>query len=141
MNEPVNLQVVQACYEAFNRRDIPFILSQLSDDVRWASQIDPAVPWSGVHIGPSAVGSGFFGRIAETAEIFDFQPIENLADGDSVVTLGSFGCRVHSTGETGRYRFVFIWKLQDGKVSSYEQFHEHGLGALFAETAKAVTHA
>jgi ketosteroid isomerase-like protein len=141
MNEQTNLQIVQECYNAFNRGDIPYIIDQLTDDVRWISQIDPVVPWSGVHAGPSAVANGFFGRIAETAEIFDFEPLENVAQGESVVTLGTFGCRARATGETGTYRFVFIWKLRDGKVYSYEQFQETGLGALFSESAKAVAHA
>ena len=51
-----------------------------------------------------------------------FEPNEWIAEGDTVVSLGEFGCRVRATDKRSRTRWVFIWKFRDAKVFLYEQF-------------------
>ena len=45
MSEHENTQLVEAIFEAFARGDVPFILDQLTDDVRFVSHLEPIVPW------------------------------------------------------------------------------------------------
>jgi ketosteroid isomerase-like protein len=54
-----------------------------------------------------------------------------VAEGDTVVSLGEFGCKVRATGKSSLTRWAFIWKLRDGKVYSYEQFHDPAIADAF----------
>jgi len=45
--------------------------------------------------------------------------------------VGGYGCTVNATGKKALTPWVFIWKLRDGKVTSYEQFHDPALADAF----------
>ena len=92
--------------------------------------MDPIVPWSGDFSGKSRVPKFFEGIFnSVTVELFD--PTEFIAQGDVVVSIGTFGCRVNATGKSSHTRWVFIWRFRDGKVSSYEQFHDNKIAETF----------
>jgi ketosteroid isomerase-like protein len=130
MSEQANTKTISDIYHAFGRGDIGFILAQLADDVRWVSRLDPEVPWAGDFSGKSRVGA-FFEAIATHTETEAFEPQQNVAQGDTVVSLGEYACRVKKTGKRTRTRWAFVWKLKDGKVVSYEQFHDPALAEAF----------
>ena len=130
MSEQENLKTIQAVYAAFGRGDVAFIVDQLTDDIRWVSHFDAIVPWSGDFSGKDQV-PGFFDAIFQSVEVETFEPEEWITEGDAVVSLGEFGCRVVKTGKKSRTRWVFIWKFRGGKICSYEQFHDPALAAAF----------
>ncbi len=129
MSEKDNVARIVKLYEAFGRGDIPYILGQLTDDVRWFSHYGPTVPWAGDFSGKV---SKFFEAIAGAGEVTAFTPDEFIAQGDTVVSLGEFGFKVNATGKASLSRWAFIWKLREGKVYSYEQFHDPALEASFS---------
>jgi uncharacterized protein len=131
MSEAQNLQTIRDIYAAFGRSDIPFILSKLTDDVRWITHIDPIVPWSGDFSGKTNIPR-FFDAILETCEVTAFEPQEFIVEGDKVVSLGIYGAKVKATGKSTLPRWCFIWTFrQDGLVSGYEQFHEPSMADGF----------
>ena len=98
MSEQQNLKTIQAVYAAFGRSDVAFIVDQLTDDVRWVSHFDAIVPWSGDFSGKDRIPA-FFDAIFQSVEVQAFEPTEWIAEGDSVVSLGEFGCRVAKIGQ------------------------------------------
>lgn len=130
MKEQKNIEVITKIYEAFGRGDIPFILDQLHGDVRWFSHVESIVPTSGDWSGKGKV-PGFFKAIGDNTEVTSFTPKEFVAQGDTVVSMGDFGGKIRSTGKTMLTNWVFIWKLREGKVHSYEQFHDPKLAAAY----------
>jgi hypothetical protein len=46
MSEQQNLETVREVYAAFGRGDVAFIVAKLTDDIRWVSHFDSAVPSS-----------------------------------------------------------------------------------------------
>ena len=46
MTEMTNAERVGDIFGAFARGDIPNILDQLTDDVRWVAHLDPSIPWA-----------------------------------------------------------------------------------------------
>jgi ketosteroid isomerase-like protein len=130
MSQANRLQTVVGIYEAFGRGDVSAIVAQLTDDVRWVSRLDPLVPWSGDYSGQANV-SQFFAAIAGSVDVTGFMPQEFIAQGDTVVSTGTFGCRVRSTGKSAESRWIFIWKFTGDRVSSYEQFHDPTLVDAF----------
>jgi uncharacterized protein len=130
MSEQRNIETILKMYEAFGRGDVVFILTRLTDDVKWVSHFDSVVPWSGDFSGKDRV-KGFFEAIFQSVDVEAFEPQELVANMDTVVSIGEFACRVRATGKRARTRWVFIWKFREGKVSSYEQFHDPALAEAF----------
>ena len=130
MNEQQNIKAIEGVYSAFGRGDVPGILAHLTDDIRWVSHMESVVPWSGDFSGKDRVPQ-FFKAIFQSVDVDVFTPQEWIAQGDTVVSLGEFGCRVRATGKASRARWVFIWRFRNGKICSYEQFHGPALAAAF----------
>ncbi len=130
MTEEENIETIREMYAAFGRADAPFILTKLTDDVKWVSHFDAIVPWSGDFSGKDHV-NGFFEAIFQSVDVEGFDPQEWFAKADTVVSLGEFACRVHATGKRARTRWVFLWKFRGEKVCSYEQFHDPALAEAF----------
>ena len=137
MNEQQNIQKISDIYAAFSRGDIAFIIDQLTDDVRWLTHLEEVVPWSGDYSGKSRVPT-FFKNISESCEVLGFDPGEFIAQGDTVVSLGYFACKSLETGKSDRTKWIFVWKLRDGKVCSYEQFHDASVAEIFRRVPAAV---
>ena len=130
MSEQQNVQTITRIYEAFGRGDVAFIVERVTDDVHWVSHFEPIVPWGGDYSGKNGVPK-FFEAIAAAIDVTAFNPLDFIAQGDTVCSVGELGCTVRSTGKHADSRWVFIWKLRDGKVYSYEQFHEPTLAEAF----------
>lgn len=130
MGTDANVQQVTAIFEAFGRGDVPFILEQLASDVRFVSHLDRAVPWAGQFTGRDEVVR-YFGALGGSVEVTD-HPVNSLvAQDDTVVATGDVAFRVRETGKEGSSSWVYIFKLADGKVQSYDQFNDTGLAEAF----------
>lgn len=99
MAEQQNVALVTKLYEAFGRGDTAFIIDQLTDDVRWVSHFEPIVPWGGDFSGKTQVPR-FFQAIGESVDVTAFNPGEFVAQGETVVSMGEFGCKVRATGKS-----------------------------------------
>jgi len=130
MNEQKNIKTIQDIYAAFGRGDVAAIIAQLTDDVRWSSHFDKVVPWGGDFSEKGRVPR-FFDAIFQSVDVDAFEPAEWVAQGDTVVSMGEFACRVRATGKKARTRWIFVWKFRDGKICSYEQFHDPALADAF----------
>ena len=130
MGEQQNIAQITKMYEAFGRGDVAFITDQLTDDVRWVSHFEPIVPWAGDFSGKAQVPR-VFQAIGESVDVTAFNPKEFVAQGETVVSTGEFGVRVRATGKSALTPWVFIWKFRDGKISSYEQFHDASIANAF----------
>jgi len=129
--ETENTAQVAQIFEAFNRGDVGFILDQLADDVRFVSHLDPTVPWAGEYAGKEDV-MRFFQALGGSVEVADHPVTSIVAQGDTVVATGDVSFRVRSNGRAGSSKWVYIWKLADGRVRSYDQFNDTGLTQAFA---------
>jgi ketosteroid isomerase-like protein len=130
-----NVETIKQLYEAFGRGDIPGVLEQLAEDVRWeqwptgnAAQ-EQDVPYMRPRSGREAVG-GFFQDIQEDFEMNSFNPHSFLEGEDRVAVLIEVDLTVKSTGKRLQDEGIHLWGFgSDGKVTS----HRH-----FLDTAKAI---
>src|ERR1700722_9089500 len=85
-----NTQIVQRCFGYFLQGNIPALLNEVTDDIKW-SVPGPVniMPWSGTRSGKAGVGE-FFKIVSESTEFTKFEPREYIAQGDRVVALGFF---------------------------------------------------
>ena len=130
MSEQENVQRINQIYEAFGKGEIGYIIDQLTDDVTWVSHFKPIVPWAGDLSGKANVPK-FFEAIGSSVDVTAFTPGEFVAQGETVVSVGEFGCKVRATGKSSLSKWVFIWKFRDGRVCSYEQFHDPAIADAF----------
>ena len=131
MSASPQVQTILDIYAAFGRGDIPAILDQLADDVVWRAYVDPMVSWAGDFSGKARVPA-FFDGIFRGVEVEGFEPLETIGQGDTVISTGWFACRGRETGKSARTRWVFVWHFRNGQVSSYEQFHDPAVEAVFS---------
>jgi ketosteroid isomerase-like protein len=125
-----NTERVTQVFEAFGRGDVQFILDQLADDVRFTSHLDPAVPWAGEYAGKDNVAC-YFEALGGAVEVTEHPVNALLAQGDTVVAMGDVSFRVRETGKTGSSSWVYVWKLANGQVHSYDQYNDTGLTEAF----------
>jgi ketosteroid isomerase-like protein len=114
-----NVETVQAIYAAFGRGDIPFILEQLADDVRWEDgAADHGVPWLKPGVGRDHV-VGFFTALGDI-EFRGFDVTNVIGDGDVVVALIDLKATYKVTGRAFDGLEVHVWRFgPDGKATSF----------------------
>ena len=125
-----NTERVTKIFEAFGRGDVGYILDQLADEVRFVSHLDPIVPWAGEYSGKHDVAR-FFEALGGSVEVTDHPVNALVAQGDTVVATGDVSFHVRENGKAGSSKWVYIWKLANGQVQSYDQFNDSGLAEAF----------
>jgi len=131
MSVEENVRAVEAIFEAFGRGDIAYILDQLTDDVHWVAHLDPSVPWSGDYSGKANVPS-FFQALGSSVDVSSHPVNQLVAQDDTVVAMGDVSFSARSTGNASSSSWVYIWKLANGQVHSYDQFNDAGLAEAFS---------
>jgi ketosteroid isomerase-like protein len=130
MSERENIQKIEQVFAAFARGDIPFILGQLADDVHWVSRLEPIVPWSGDYSGKANVPK-FFQALGSDIDVSAHPVHQIVAQGDTVVATGDVSFRRRSTGKAGESAWVYIFKVREGRIASYDQYNDPGLAEAF----------
>ena len=128
--ETQNTEQVTKIFDAFARGDVGYILDQLADDVRFVSHLDPIVPWAGAYSGKDNV-TRFFQALGSSVEVADHPVNALVAQGDTVVAMGDVSFRVRQTQKAGASKWVYIWKVANGQIKSYDQFNDTGLAEAF----------
>ena len=123
MSAEENKRVVRSIFEAFGRGDIPGVLEFVAEDVTWDAPGPSVVPFYGRRRG-HAGATEFFVQLGSKVEFEKFEPGEFIAEGDSVVVTGMERGRVKATGKTYEQDWVLIWKVRDGKVTSFHCYDE-----------------
>ena len=111
------VETVNSLIEAFERRDMGYILDHVSKNSLW--QAPPTVPWGGKYIGPEGV-KDFFTALAGNWEQTGFRINEQVADGYRVVTLGSFEGKGRKSGKSATSDFCWVWQVKDGMVTDFQ---------------------
>jgi uncharacterized protein len=131
-----NVAIVQQAYNNFKTGNIQGLLDLLSEDVRWQLPEVEGVPLAGKRTGRDEVAE-FFATVASDQEVLEFEPLESVAQGDKVVSLGNYKWRVKATGREFESDFVHVFTIRNGKIVA---FREHFDSAVVAAAyQKAMT--
>jgi ketosteroid isomerase-like protein len=113
------IETIQSIYEAFGRGDVDYILSQLTDDVDWASCPDSDIaPWHGIRRGKSEVPS-FFKALASTLEISEFTPLSFASNDTDVLVVTHWAARAPATGRSAAMDIHHWWRFRGDRVCFY----------------------
>ena len=128
MSQQENTRLVQQCYENFKTGDIQSLLNLLSDDISWELPEIENVPFSGRRQGREQVGQ-FFATVAESQDVLQFEPQEFIAEGDKVVSLGSYRWLVKATEREFTSKWVHVFTVRDGKIVAFLEYTDTAAAA------------
>jgi uncharacterized protein len=113
------IETIRSVYEAFGRGDIDFILSQVTDDVDWASCPGSDVaPWHGIHRGKAEVPN-FFKALGDSLQITEFTPLSFASNETDVMVVTRWAATVPATGKSAAMDIHHWWRFRDGKICFY----------------------
>jgi hypothetical protein len=140
MQEGQNTKTIQDMYAAFGRGDIQAVLALASEDIVWKPVHGAAsyVPTAGERRGKAAVAD-FFKTLAESIDFQEFQPKQFVAQGDTVVVLGSYTATAKSTGRQFRSEWTMVFTLKNAKVVEFREYADSAaINASFQGAAARV---
>lgn len=118
-----NVQVIQALCEAFAQGDVPAVLAGMDPKIEWReAEGNPysikGEPW----VGPDEVLERLFMRLGTEWDGFAVHPKEFYDAGDTVVVEGRYTGTCKETGKSMDAQMCHVFKLRDGKLTSFQQF-------------------
>jgi ketosteroid isomerase-like protein len=117
-----NLALIQSLYQAFATGDVPVIVGTLDPAIQWNEAESFIYADGNPYIGPQAVLTGVFMRIAADFEGFQVTPEKFLSEGDTVAAFGRYRGRYKMTGGSVDAQFVHVFTLTNGKVTAFQQY-------------------
>jgi len=113
------IETISSVYEAFGRGDIDFILSQVTDDVDWASCPGSDIaPWHGIHRGKAEVPN-FFKALGDSLQITEFTPLSLTSNETDVMVVTRWAATAPGTGKSAAMDIHHWWRFRDGKICFY----------------------
>ena len=115
-----NKEFIAGVYASFAAGDVPGVLGAMTDDIQWTET--EGFPLAGTYVGPQAVLEGVFMRLGEIGDGFAAVPDQIVADGDTVVALGSYTWKHKSSGAPAMVKMAHVWTVTDGKAATFQQY-------------------
>ena len=116
-----NLEIVKSTYEGKTSMENGKNLQQhLASNATWTEAA--GFPYAGTYIGFEAIAKNVFSRLGSEWLDYKFVPEEYVASGDKVVAYGTYSGTYKKTGKYFEARVAHVWKLEEGKIVSFEQF-------------------
>src|SRR5258706_11096001 len=116
MNEQENAKTVQEAYNNFNTGNIQALLDQMYDNVTWELPEIEGVALAGKRTGRDGVKE-IFETLARDQDVLEFEPLESLAQGDKVVSLGHYKWRVKDNRREESRELFPVFTLNQAKVT------------------------
>ena len=117
-----NVELVRAVYAAFAAGDVPAVLGAMSPEIVWHEAENFPYADRNPYLGPEAVLTGVFGRIATDWDGFAAVPEEMLDAGDTVIVLGRYEGTYRETGRTLDAQLAHVWRVADGRIVGFQQY-------------------
>ncbi len=115
------LDLVRAFYAALGRGDVPSLLGLLHPELEW-TEAEGFPYYSGTWRQPEDVLNKLIVPLLRDWDNFSAVADDFIAEGDRVVSLGSYGGVNKATGKTMRAPFAHVWSVADGKLKRFDMF-------------------
>jgi ketosteroid isomerase-like protein len=117
MTTPVD--TVRRFYDSLSNGDVPAVLSLLDAQVQW-TEAERFPYYSGTWQGPQAVRDNLFKPLSSDWEGFSAKADEFIAEGDRVVSLGTYSGKYKKTGRSFSAAFAHVWTVRDEKLAKFD---------------------
>jgi uncharacterized protein len=116
-----NKAIAKQAYENFKSGNIEALLNLMSENISWTLPEMDNVPFAGKRTGRASVAE-FFATVGASQESLRFEPREFIAEGDKVVSTGSYDWRVKATNREFSGEFAHVWTIRDGKAVAFHEY-------------------
>ena len=116
MTAPVD--TVRRFYEALGRGDVNAVLALMDAHIDW-TEAERFPYYSGTWHGPQAVLDNLFVPLSGDWEGFSATAHEFIAEGDRVVSLGTYAGTYKKTGRSFSAAFAHVWTVRGGKLARF----------------------
>ena len=116
MTTPV--EVVRNFYAALGSGNAPAALGLMAEDIEWVTMWHYKVDGRG----PQNVAEGIVMPLMKEWARFKLVPFEYIADGGTVVSLGTFLGTHGTTGKPVEARYAHVWTVADGRIKRFRQY-------------------
>jgi hypothetical protein len=117
---PNNKEIMAALYASFAKGDVPAVLAGMDPKIEW-TEAEGWPLYNGTFVGPQAIVEGVFMRLREIGDNFSVNVAQLVAEGDTVVALGTYSWNRKGSGEPAEVKMAHVWTLADGKVTRFQQ--------------------
>lgn len=116
-----NLDIIKSTYEGKTSEENGKNLAKyVADNISWTEA--KGFPYAGTYIGLENVIKNVFSRLGSEWIDYKFTPDDYVASDDIVVAYGTYTGTYKITGKSFTARVAHVWKLNDSKIISFEQF-------------------
>ncbi len=117
-----NVELLRGAYMAFSKGDVPAVVAAMAPKIVWNEAENFPYADHNPYVGPDAIVSGVFARLATEWDGFSVNVEEMLDAGDKIVARGRYTGTYRATGKTINQQFAHFWKVVDGKLASFDQY-------------------
>jgi uncharacterized protein len=115
-----NLEIVKLLYAAFRDRNTETILQIFDPQIVWIH--NEGFPGGGKHIGAEVVLNDVFAKLRAEWDTWQAIVEEWLDANDTIIALGEYRATHRSTGKSTRAAFAHVYRLQDGRITKFQQY-------------------
>ena len=116
-----SVEAVQAMLAAFGKGDMEALKYSLSENTVWVYHGVEGIPYNGTYNGKDGAVQ-FIGNIISNVDILDFQVANILANGNTVVVLGSEKQRIKSNGQVLEQSWVQVYTIENNLIIRMEEY-------------------
>jgi uncharacterized protein len=118
--EDANIKIIKTFYEYLAKGDRDWIYANLiADDIELIEP--PSLPYGGIYRGKDLVRRTLK-TVVETWDNMEFEIVNYLAGGDSVVVHAYLGCTGRRTGKSFHIPMMELWRIRDGRIIELRPF-------------------
>jgi ketosteroid isomerase-like protein len=118
-----NMQRIRDLYAAFAGGDIPAVLAGFAPNIEWReAEGNPYQPSGEAWVGAEAILQNLFARLGGDWEVFTVNPKAFHDAGAAVLVEARYVGRHKTTGKALDAQVCHVWKLEDGKITSFQQY-------------------
>lgn len=118
-----NRAIINGMYEAFATGDVPTVLGAMNEHVIWNEAEGNSLAKGNPYKSPDAVLKGVFTPLTEEWENFRLADIKlHEMSNDKVLATLRYHGKFKKTGKSINAQAAHLWKLENGKVISFQQY-------------------
>ncbi len=117
---PSNKEIIEAGYASLAKGDVPAVVAIMDEKIEW-TEAEGFPLYNGTFVGPQAVVEGVFMRLGEIGDNFSVKVDQVVAEGDTVVVLGTYSWNHKGSGTPAEVKMAHVWNLDGGKLTRFQQ--------------------
>lgn len=117
----IPLDIVRGFYDALGRGDVPGVLALLHDELAW-TEAERFPYYSGTWRLPREVLDSLLVPLARDWHGFSARAHDFIAEGNRVVSLGTYSGTLKATGRSMTAPFAHVWTVRDGRIARFDMY-------------------